>query len=147
MVPDTPVSKFRDFNWFLTSIRLARSQSIAYSTIFSVSASQQPFETVLKAVENVRSRLETWRMSIPVAFRPMEPFDATKITASIHTMVALETHFCYYELTIALERVLVHIAQRRSEPTTPSQLRMVEAARSIVELGPLIPIAANVPLQ
>jgi hypothetical protein len=147
MVPDTPISRFGDYDWFLSSIRAARIQSVAYTTIFSVSASQQSTETLLKAVESVRSRLETWRMSIPMDFRPKEPIDSAKMTNSCHLMVALETHCTYYELNIALERVQVHIAQRKGETGLDSQLRMVETARTIIELAQLIPIAPNVPLQ
>ena len=147
MVPETPISKFGEYDWFLSSIRAARIQSVAYSTVFSVSASQQPVEVLLKAVDHVRSRLETWRKSSPIDFRPKEPFDTSKMTTSCQLMVAIETHYCYYELAIALERVMVHIAQRRGESTTASQVRMVEAARTVIEMARLIPMTPNVPLQ
>ena len=146
MVPSAPVSKFGDYNWFLSAIRLARLSSIAYSSLFSLSASVKPKESYRSAIQDVRRVLEEWRLLVPVDFRPKEAIQPTRWVSPSIKLVAMQTQYSYYNLIIALERLTLHIDPDESVSREQSKRNLLSAARAVIELIQFIDIEPYMPI-
>lgn len=143
-VTESPSSTV-EYNWFLSSIRLARILSVAYETLFSVSASTCPAASQITALDNVRTILDKWRMSVPIDFRPLEPLSSTHLVDPNTKHVALLTQYNYYHLVIAIERLSIRLGS--DQGTLPEQChsRLVQAAKTVIELTRFIDIEPYTP--
>ncbi|KAL6364247.1 hypothetical protein LRP88_02164 [Fusarium phalaenopsidis] len=146
MVPATPESHFGEFNWFLSTIRFGRLLTIAYQSLFSLSASLRSVESYLAAIHHVRNLLEQWRLSIPVEYQPGGSTRFGNVFDPNETLVALQTHFSYYHLVIGLERLTLHLDKEEGPRKQDSMLRLMKSAKSIVELTRFIDLEPHVPL-
>lgn len=159
-IPEVPESVFGNCNWFLSAIGFSRVLSQAYTSLFSVSASIQSTDAYHVAIENIESRLERWRMSIPLRFRPGKPSDGkdgkpagsgplpvlTSLPHSFRTTV-LRINFNYYGLVIALARLKIHICkQDQSSQQEESKRLLMDTARAIVEESKNVEMAAHTPI-
>ncbi|KAJ5791959.1 uncharacterized protein N7503_007937 [Penicillium pulvis] len=61
-VPSVPESVFGEYNWFLLAIQLGRLTLIAYTTLFTIGSSLKSMIERLIYVEDLRCRLEEWRL-------------------------------------------------------------------------------------
>ncbi|GJC90080.1 putative transcriptional regulatory protein C530.05 [Colletotrichum liriopes] len=144
MVPRAPESMFGDYNWFLSAIRLGRVSSMAYSSLFSVSASLQSGESARRAMDHARRLLEDWRQSVPVAFRPGRGGQPQLHARPVTKLVVLQTQYSYYNVAIALDRLSLHLGQGETPSRERAKHDLMLAARSIAELTRLIDIAPHV---
>ncbi|CAG8947778.1 unnamed protein product [Penicillium salamii] len=144
-IPSVPVPIIDGFNWFMSSIRIARIISIAYDSLFSVTASTKSPESLLPSVNLVETKLEDWRQSIPPIFRPGETLQRS-VLADPHTKeIAIRTQFYYFHLVIALQRMKVHLSSEKQK--TDEYLRtLLNAARQIVDLTRFIDVEPYTPV-
>ncbi|KAG6025860.1 hypothetical protein E4U19_002950 [Claviceps sp. Clav32 group G5] len=146
-IPPAPDSMFEKFNWFLSAIRFARISSIAYTTLFTVSARRQSQDSYLKAIDHVYQRLEDWRLSIPDGFRPGETFHHLSMLAgSGIKLVAVQTQYLYFSMRVVLERLVMRVASQQDVRRENSKLYLMWAARTIIELTRHIDIEPHVPI-
>lgn len=144
-IPTVPESIFGEYNWFLSSIRIGRIFSVAYSSLFSVSASIRSSESLLSTVSQIQKSLEEWKQSIPLRFRPGEtPSRALFGNPAIKEAV-FRTHFYYHNLTMAFERLKAHLAVEH-EDVQKSNLSRLHAARGVVEMLRFVDIEPYTPL-
>ncbi|KAF4986230.1 hypothetical protein FGRMN_10935 [Fusarium graminum] len=61
MIPVVPESVFGDYDWFTAAIRLARISSIAYSDLFSLTASSKSHAELATGIDRIRNLLDDWR--------------------------------------------------------------------------------------
>ncbi|KAK2684476.1 hypothetical protein QWA68_016280, partial [Fusarium oxysporum] len=146
MITATPESHFGEFNWFLSTIRFGRLLTIAYQSLFSLSASLRSVESYLAAIGHVRHLLEDWRLSIPAEFQPGGSTHFGNILDPNATLVALQTHFSYYHLVIGLERLTLHVDKDEGLRRQESRLRLMNTAKSIISLTQFIELEPHVPL-
>ncbi|CAG8104872.1 unnamed protein product [Penicillium salamii] len=141
-VPDSTID---GFNWFMSSIRIARIISIAYDSLFSVTASTKSPDSLLPSVNLVETILEDWRQSIPPIFRPGGTLQRS-VLADPHTKeIAIRTQFYYFHLVIALQRMKVHLSSEKQK--TDEYLRtLLNAARQIVDLTRFIDVEPYTPV-
>ncbi|CAG8327954.1 unnamed protein product [Penicillium salamii] len=144
-IPSVPDSTIDGFNWFMSSIRIARIISIAYDSLFSVTASTKSPDSLLPSVNLVETMLEDWRQSIPPIFRPGETLQRS-VLADPHTKeIAIRTQFYYFHLVIALQRMKVHLSSEKQK--TDEYLRtLLNAARQIVDLTRFIDVEPYTPV-
>ncbi|KAG5929171.1 hypothetical protein E4U42_006899 [Claviceps africana] len=146
-IPPAPDSIFEEFNWFLSAIRFARLSSVAYSTLFTVSARRQSQDAYLKAIDHVYQRLEDWRLSIPNGFRPGESFHHLSMLAGSGVkLVAVQTQYLYFSMRVVLERLVMRVASHQDVRRENSKLYLMWAARTIIELTRHIDIEPHVPV-
>jgi hypothetical protein len=155
-IPDVPESVFGGYNWFLSAIGFGRILSQAYTFLFSVSAAIQTTEMYHMAIEEIETRLERWRMAIPVQFRPGIPSHDKEEGCSYSAlssfvepsfkMAMLQTNFHYYGLIIALARLKMHIGTREQSRQQERYKRLLmDTARAVVEESKHVDIAAHTP--
>ncbi|OJJ61752.1 hypothetical protein ASPSYDRAFT_128692 [Aspergillus sydowii CBS 593.65] len=142
-IPDTPESVVADYNWLLSSVRFSRILSVAYASLFSISASTQPDDTTMAAINHVQTLLEEWRLSIPVDFRPKEPLQR-RLLHGASKEIALRTHYYYYHVVIALERLTLHVSRdvARSENAMRT---LLNSATQIINLTRYIDVEPYTP--
>ncbi|KAH0435679.1 polyketide synthase [Colletotrichum camelliae] len=147
VMPLAPESVFGNYDWFTSAIRLARISSIAYSSLFSISASLKSKAAIATAIARVRRLLEDWRMSIPLAFRPGEAVEQHDfdLIPSLKT-VLLHTNYAYYSVVLSLERLSIHISREEEADRDRSKVTLMNAARSIVGLMVFIDFEPHVPI-
>lgn len=145
-VPQAAVSTMGEYNRFLSSIRLSRILSIAYETVFSVSASTRPVASQLTAVQNVRTSLEKWRMLVPVDYRPLEPLNSTNLIDPKTKRIALSTQYYYYHLVIAIERLSMRLGSDQGASPEECHSRLVQAAKTVIELTRFIDVEPYTPI-
>ncbi|RYP89999.1 hypothetical protein DL770_003844 [Monosporascus sp. CRB-9-2] len=146
MIPLAPESVFGDYDWFTSAIRLARITSIAYSSLFSVSASLKSKAACATAIARVRHLLDAWRTSVPSPFRPGEAVQHDLDLVSSAKLVLLQTQYAYYNVVFALERLTIQIDQEEGRNREESKVNLMSAARSVVELIVFIDFEPHVPI-
>ncbi|KAK4182869.1 fungal-specific transcription factor [Podospora australis] len=149
MIPLAPESMFGPYNFFVSAIRLGRISSIAYSSLFSISASLKPRAACLSAIANVRRMLEDWRQSIPALFRPGEATDIGADAGHSTKLALLWTQYSYYNIVFALERRALQVVADDNEASRANQeskANLVMAARSVIELIRFIDVEPSVPI-
>ncbi|KAE8375731.1 fungal-specific transcription factor domain-containing protein [Aspergillus bertholletiae] len=145
-IPETPEANFGGYNWFLSSIRFARIMSQAYEVLFSISATQNSTETYYATIDYIQERLEKWRLAVPEAFRPGKTCPPQTFIDPVSKMVALQTHYSYYSLTIALARLTLQIGSDDGVRQEGSRRSLMASARRIIELTQYIDKAPHTPL-
>ncbi|KAE8322652.1 hypothetical protein BDV39DRAFT_196558 [Aspergillus sergii] len=146
-VPTIPESVFGDYNWLTASAGLARFLSRAYESLYSISATWNTEESYYRKIDTMNSLLERWRQSIPMIFRPGEPFRAQSFHGSCETFIALQTHFYYHNACIALCRLTLHLGRHSDGPRQVAARKAIMlAARSIIELLRHIDMEAYTPV-
>lgn len=144
-IPNTPESVLGEYNWLVSSVRFGRILAVAYASLFSISASTQPDDTILEAVDHVHTLLEEWRLSIPLDFRPKEPLQRRRLIDGASKEIALRTHYYYYHVIIALERLTLHVSRdiARSEN---SMRALLNTAREVINLTRYIDVEPYTPV-
>ncbi|RAQ57073.1 hypothetical protein COH20_009313 [Aspergillus flavus] len=145
-IPETPEASFGSYNWFLSSIRFARITSQAYELLFSITATQSSTETYYTRIDHVHERLEKWRLTVPDGFRPGESCSPQTFTEPVSKMVALQTHYSYHSMVIALARLTLQIGSDDGVRQEDSRRSLMASARRIIELTQYIDKAPHTPL-
>jgi hypothetical protein len=133
-IPFVPEAVFREFNWFLSSVRFGRLLSRAQRSLFSVSATMKLPEERQADLQSVRHELETWRLLIPPAFQPGERFARTSFTSSASVMAALRTHLVYHDFVMVLCRLSLQVSGTGSRPFLNAHETLMNSARRVIEL-------------
>ncbi|KAH6869509.1 fungal-specific transcription factor domain-containing protein [Thelonectria olida] len=145
-IPSVPESTFGTYDWFLSSIRLARLLSIAYEFLFSLTASTQPAASQLVVIDRIENNLEQWRQSIPVSFKPQEPLHKPSFVDPKTKGVALSTQYYYYHILISLERLRLHLGGDSGFRQQASKQKLLAAARTVIELTRFIDVEPYTPI-
>jgi hypothetical protein len=147
VVPPFPEAQVGSFNWFVAFIRIGRISSIVYNSLFSISASLRSKESYQIAMSHIRRILEDWRQSIPADYRPGDSasFPASPTTVSI-SLIAHQVHYSYYHIIIALERLTLHLELEQGDKGQMSKQRLMNTARTIIELTKHIDVQPYVPI-
>ncbi|KAB8273783.1 cytochrome P450 [Aspergillus minisclerotigenes] len=145
-IPETPEASFGSYNWFLSSIRFARITSQAYELLFSITATQSSTETYYTRIDHVHERLEKWRLAVPDGFRPGESCSPQTFIEPVSKMVALQTHYSYHSMVIALARLTLQIGSDDGARQEDSRRSLMASARRIIELTQYIDKAPHTPL-
>ncbi|KAE8331069.1 cytochrome P450 [Aspergillus sergii] len=145
-IPETPEASFGSYNWFLSSIRFARITSQAYELLFSITATQSSTETYYTRIDHVHERLEKWRLTVPDGFRPGESCSPQTFVEPVSKMVALQTHYSYHSMVIALARLTLQIGSDDGARQEDSRRSLMASARRIIELTQYIDKAPHTPL-
>ncbi|KAK7226925.1 hypothetical protein V2G26_014928 [Clonostachys chloroleuca] len=147
VVPPFPEAQVGTFNWFVAFIRIGRISSIVYNSLFSISGSLRSKESYQIAMSHIRRILEDWRQSIPADYRPGDSasFPASPTTVSI-SLIALQVHYSYYHIIIALERLTLHLELEQGDKGQMSKQRLMNTARTIIELTKHIDVQPYVPI-
>ncbi|KAE8337782.1 hypothetical protein BDV24DRAFT_166916 [Aspergillus arachidicola] len=144
-IPPAPESMVNGYDWFIASIRISRIFSITYDSFFSVTASTRSAASLLPAVNHIQKLLEDWRQSIPPAYRPRETLQRSVLTDMGTREIVIRTHFYYFHLVMALERMKLHLSSERR--TTEDSLRtLLNAAGTVVELTRFIDVEPYTPV-
>lgn len=98
----------------------------------------------LAAIDRVQELLEDWRMSIPLQFRPREAHRGFIFRDSRSKYLAIQTHYYYYHLVIALERLTLHLD--REVNRQESKRHLLNAARGVIELTRFIDVEPYTPI-
>ncbi|KAM0526671.1 hypothetical protein ACHAPS_003555 [Verticillium nonalfalfae] len=144
--PSTPESVVGAYNAFLTFVRIGRISSVAYQSLFSISAAQKSAPVLQAAIVHMRGLLEEWRMGIPAAFRPCEPANFDALTDASTRLAVLQTHYLYLGLIISIERLTLHLDKERGAASQRSRVNLMNAARTIVDLSRYIELEPYVPV-
>ncbi|OJJ79833.1 fungal specific transcription factor domain-containing protein [Aspergillus glaucus CBS 516.65] len=144
-IPNTPESVLGEYNWLISSVRFGRILAVAYASLFSISASTQPDDTILAAVDHVHTLLEEWRLSIPLDFRPKEPLQRRRLIDGASKEIALRTYYYYYHVIIALERLTLH-ASRDIARSENSMRALLNTAREVINLTRYIDVEPYTPV-
>nr|XP_001391078.2 hypothetical protein ANI_1_628054 [Aspergillus niger CBS 513.88] len=156
-VPHVPESVFGGHNWFLSAISFGRILSLAYTSLFSVSAAIQPPESYRAAIEDVEARLERWRTALPEQYRPgllsrpnelhNAPYSSSYFLEPSFKMAVLQTKFSYYGLIISLASLKIYVGRQDQSPSQEKTKRLLmDTARAVVEELKDIDIAAYTPI-
>lgn len=145
-IPSVPESMFEDYNWFMSTIHLSRLTSLAYTTLFSTRSSGRSAEVCLGSIGYIRRRLEEWRLSVPLSFRPKEPLWLSELSSPTTNMVAIQTHYLYYNLVFAVERLSLHVDPDGRLDREDNKWELMNAARTVIELVRFIEIEPHVPV-
>ncbi|KAL2829060.1 fungal-specific transcription factor domain-containing protein [Aspergillus pseudoustus] len=143
-IPAASDAVIGEYNWLLSSVRFSRILSLAYASLFSVSASTQPDNALLTFIDHVHTLLEEWRTSVPLEFRPKEPLQRRRLIDGASKEIALRTHYYYYHLVIALSRLTLHVSHEvaRSENAMRA---LLDTARSVIDLTRFIDVEPYTP--
>lgn len=151
-IPDVPESVIGEYNCFLSAIGFGRILSLAYTSLFSVSAAIQNTQAYHIAIEEIETRLEQWRTAVPMEFRPgMLCHESNMPSSSLREpsfkMFVLQTNFSYYGLIIALARLKLQIG-RQDQPQKQEENKrlLMDTARAVVEGSKNVDIAAHTPI-
>ncbi|GKT96885.1 fungal specific transcription factor [Colletotrichum tofieldiae] len=148
-IPKSLDSNFGNYDWFLTSIRFSRILSQAYTSLFSVSGSLKTRTQYQAALDRIQGLAERWRMSIPKDFRPGMPYMHHGSLNPGTRMAFIQTSYNYYALTIALDRLALHIEENqpgREMIREEHKRRLMNTARAVVELTRYIDVDSYTPI-
>ncbi|KAH7377464.1 fungal-specific transcription factor domain-containing protein [Cadophora sp. MPI-SDFR-AT-0126] len=139
-IPVVAESVFENYDWFRASIGFCRILSVAYETVFSVNAMTTSTNVQLAAIDRVHGLLEDWRSSIPIEFRPREAraHGAPIFANPGSRYLVVQTHYYYYHLVIALERLTLHLDREGSRQD--GKRHLMNAARGVIELVKFIDV-------
>lgn len=147
-IPSVSDSRFGDLDWFLAYARFARLLSKAHETLFSVTATLKTRDAYYHAVDSVQAELDAWKRSLPLDFQAGQPLRRHGMQRPAHVTVALRTRLAYYNLSIILARLTLHIGggSEQTARQAASVQALLDAARAILDLTRHIEQEAYTPL-
>lgn len=120
--------------------------SLAYDSLFSVSASLNSPETYMAAITHVRDMLEQWKLSVPPEMRPGETQSLSQATTGAYKTAILHTHLTYYLVVVGLARLTLHVDQTPGESVEFSKKNLMDTARACIELTRFVDIQPHTPV-
>ncbi|KAJ5721925.1 uncharacterized protein N7483_009859 [Penicillium malachiteum] len=144
--PQIPEAVFDGFDSFRALCSLSRLLSKAQSSLFTISATLVPNNTLIARIEGFEIDLDRWQMSIVPHFRPGCNLQAN-VMGSLLMELKLKISFHYYSAVIALARLKLSILpedliSKRQE--TAKQL--LHASRAIIDLTRYIDVETSTPI-
>jgi hypothetical protein len=101
-LPDAPGSGLS--NLFRAMCALAKIEGQVYKRLYSVKASRQPIEEIVKVVNQLDQELGDWRQSVPQEYKPESEI---KISDDVLRQHVVNFHLAYYHCLAAIHRKLV----------------------------------------
>ena len=101
-LPDSPTSGLS--NLFRAMCALAKIEGQVYKRLYSVKASRQSIEEIVKVVNQLDKELGDWRQSVPQEYKPESEI---KIADDVLRQHVVNFHLAYYHCLAAIHRKLV----------------------------------------
>jgi hypothetical protein len=101
-LPDTPGNRLS--NLFRAMCALAKIEGQVYKRLYSVKASRQSVEEIVKVVNQLDQELGDWRKSVPQEYKPESEI---KISDDVLRQHIVNFHLAYYHCLAAIHRKLV----------------------------------------
>ncbi|KAJ5727696.1 hypothetical protein N7493_005516 [Penicillium malachiteum] len=144
--PQIPEAVFDGFDYFRGLCCLSRLLSNAQSSLFAISATLVPENTLVTSIDAFEVDLERWKDSIIDHFRPGSNLQAN-VMGSLFMESKLKINFHYYSAVIALARLKLSILtedliQKRQE----TEKRLLLASRVIIDLTRYIDVKTSTPI-
>ncbi|EGU73128.1 hypothetical protein FOXB_16363 [Fusarium oxysporum f. sp. conglutinans Fo5176] len=133
-IPQTNLPFLSGFNWLQCKAKHAQMASDIYQRLFSVKARSSSQALRQREASRSLEELETWRLSVPESFRPGLRLRSHRLGQPQAVYLAVQIHFSYYNVRIALARVCLLAWVQDSEEQTRYKLLLTESARSIIDL-------------
>ncbi|WKT51481.1 FAD/NAD(P)-binding domain superfamily [Fusarium oxysporum f. sp. vasinfectum] len=133
-IPQTNLPFLSGFNWLQCKAKHAQMASDIYQRLFSVKARSSSQALRQREASRCLEELETWRLSVPESFRPGLRLRSHRLGQPQAVYLAVQIHFSYYNVRIALARVCLLAWVQDSEEQTRYKLLLTESARSIIDL-------------
>ncbi|EER38851.1 conserved hypothetical protein [Histoplasma capsulatum H143] len=146
VVPAVPESTIGGYDWFLSAIHLGRLCSMTYTSLFSTQAILKTKASLLASIKRIKNKLEQWRLSVPMAYRPREALQLSKFERPSTKWIVIQAQYLYYNLVFAVERLFLHVDSEDDADTSPNQRNLMDAAQRVVELVPFIDLAPHMPI-
>ncbi|EXA30695.1 hypothetical protein FOVG_17960 [Fusarium oxysporum f. sp. pisi HDV247] len=137
-IPQTTLPFLPDFNWLRFLSAYAQMISRIYERLFSVKARSLSKESRRTEAARAFEELEHWKNSAPEDFRPGLPVKAHRLGKPQAVALAIQIHFYYHNVRIALSRVSILASARDHENPMRYKLTLTESARAIIDLVHLI---------
>ncbi|KAK2124463.1 hypothetical protein NOF04DRAFT_1348252 [Fusarium oxysporum II5] len=137
-IPKTSLPFLSGFDWLQCKSRHALMASDIYQRLFSVKARSLSPELRQLEANRCLEELEAWRLSVPETFRPGIRFRSYQLGQPQAVYVAVQIHFSFYNIRIALARVCILAWIQDLEEQMRYKLLLTESARSIIDLIHLI---------
>ncbi|KAG5300809.1 hypothetical protein I7I48_00626 [Histoplasma ohiense] len=145
-VPAVPESTIGGYDWFLSAIHLGRLCSMTYTSLFSTQAILKTEASLLASIKRIKNKLEQWRLSVPMDYRPREALQLSKFERPSTKWIVIQAQYLYYNLVFAVERLFLHVDSEDDADTSPNQRNLMDAAQRVVELVPFIDLAPHMPI-
>ncbi|EXA34103.1 hypothetical protein FOVG_14956 [Fusarium oxysporum f. sp. pisi HDV247] len=133
-IPQTNLPFLSGFNWLQCKAKHAQMASDIYQRLFSVKARSSSQALRQREASRCLEELETWRLSVPESFRPGLRLRSHRLGQPQAVYLAVQIHFSYYNVRIALARVCLLAWVQDSEEQTRYKLLLTESARSIIDM-------------
>ncbi|KAI5461332.1 fungal-specific transcription factor domain-containing protein [Mariannaea sp. PMI_226] len=92
-------------NLFRVMCEVAIIESEVYKRLYSVQASKQSDGDLLNTIGELDQKLEAWKDSIPIDFRPEHDIKASHTPLILHVVMV---HFTYYNCLTTIHRMSIH---------------------------------------
>ncbi|KAE8337410.1 fungal-specific transcription factor domain-containing protein [Aspergillus arachidicola] len=139
-----------DFFFFLT--KFYRILSLVVQSLYSTAALRRPTSELQNIADEILARLEVWRESIPLQFRPGRSLSSSTINNCLLRTQTVALHFSYYYAICATHRRFTAMFTQEIENDNPgewtsrgSPTRYIEAARSMALLTRHLDIESYAP--
>lgn len=140
------------FDFFLSFVKFYRICSLVAQRLYSTLALCRQASDLRSVADEIMTRLEAWRESIPVEFRPGQPFSRLPVGSGFLRIQVLVLHFSYYYAVCAIHRRFTPMFLQEDEENDviewsprDSFITHIEAARSMVLLTKYVDIESFTP--
>src|SRR4051794_20111012 len=99
VLPDASGSEYS--NLFRAMCALAKIEGQVYKRLYSVKASRQSIEEIVKVVNQLDQDLEDWRQSVPQEYKPESEIKVADDILRLHSVIF---HLTYYHCLAAIHR-------------------------------------------
>ncbi|KAJ6028138.1 hypothetical protein N7540_003714 [Penicillium herquei] len=145
--PQIPEAVFDGFDYFRSLCCLSRLLSNAQSSLFTISATLVPDNTLVTSIDGFEADLERWKESIIDHFRPGCNLQAN-VMGSLLMELKLKISFHYYSTVIALARLKLSIlAESLVATRQETEKRLLHASRAIIDLTRYIDVEMSTPIS
>ncbi|KAJ5820638.1 hypothetical protein N7474_006229 [Penicillium riverlandense] len=136
-----------ELDWIRAWASFSRLTSKAYDLLFSISAALSEQHVYFRHTDSILADLEAWKESLPRQFRPGLAIKLHSFSSSVSLTLAVRIHLYYYNLQIAIARLILHLSDgEHTIRQSQSKLMLMRAARSIISLTNFLAIEPFTPL-
>ena len=126
--------------WLRLISEYSQTLSQVYEELFSAKARRQKKEITATIVDRIFQLVETWKLSIPEDFRPGLPVRPHRMGSLMTTSLAVQLHFFYYNIRVAVLRASAQSCSDDTEKITSYRQALVDCAKGIADLVHLVPL-------
>ncbi|KAI3572434.1 hypothetical protein IWW34DRAFT_891967 [Fusarium oxysporum f. sp. albedinis] len=137
-IPQTTLPFLPNFNWLRFISGYAQMISGIYERLFSAKARSLSKECPQIEATRAFEELENWKNSAPEELRPGLPVRPHRLEKPQSVALAIQIHFWYHNVRIALSRVSISVSTRDHANSRCYKLTLTESASAIIDLVHLI---------